>query len=1743
MQGHSEADYRLAARDFNPADSIELAAAVTDSFGHQVTLRTAPLQINYPTTGELTIVIQGAKLYPGVRATVMTVGLEDRNGGGIVSYDWEFSGQVGIERILTINGYTFTADDLARFSAGETLQINAIYEDSLGFRTPRRAEIHQGVFDNANSPTEGAVIIDGPSSFYAGATFTANVAAVRDGNGLGNLNYQWYLSRDGGQTFIPESAATTQVYTLELDPAQPFTQPPIVRMSAAQMDLVGYLFTLAADLRHEDAAPAALVITAAGATAGAPVALTPPLADPNGIRNINYRWQTGNADFSAAANVQTTAAIYNLAARDFGPREYLRLIINYEDDFGAQYALTSNILKINEPDLGVLSIIIPGGVLQENSAAVAFTTDVFDINGGGFTEFNWALAHGAQTLVLGTTAAQTLSAPQLALLSPGGGTLRLTGIFEDSLGFGQAYVATRTGNNLGIGDLPTQGEVTIEGPASFAAGAAYTADISALQDLNGLGVFTYQWQARVTNQGLWTDLPAATAQIYSLALADFAATEINQTPGLRVAVTHMDLQGNIITKTADREHVDQAGNGYVVINNAQPRPGQPVTVLFPPTDPDGIKAITYEWQVGLGAQFTTAPVARTAEYLLRAADFNPDTSTRLRAEITDNFNQRVTLTSNIVQIAARVRGAFSLTVLNNRIAQAATVAAVIDEVTDPNGGQLVEFYWRLGGTLLAQTPRPVTGAPTLILTSDQVKTFDRGTPLRVVARHEDEFGFAATLSASLIARPEQLNRPTEGAVSIRGPATFSPAARYFADTGALTDENGRGTFTYQWYRTLDGQSFGDLAGSTEQFIDLPLTAFIGSTAPELAVEVVHTDQAGFAQTLFSVRPQEDQPATGLTIRGNGIQVGSILSVAAAPVDPNGPVVVTYQWELGSNNFAARQLLSGETAQEYTIKLNQFAPRDSARVIAVSEDLFGGRTTLTSNILMVNVPTNAPFWLKFSESVVDAGTEVIAVTTAVIDENGGQFVDFAWSLDEVPLTEQSAVYQLQATDAQRLLRGSAIHVTGVYADDLGFMTTVSAALDVLQSPSQGRVRIQGAAQYRQGNQYTADISEVEDANGIGNFEYQWGYVRNEFTPITLNNQVQPNTLESAFQPLQNQTLAVYAMNAGDFAQGEKLMVMVVHRDVLGYTTPFIAALANTDSPGQGRVSLVVDSYKMDQGGATARATDVTDQNGIKEIRWHWQSGRGPNFATPIDITVGPAAQYILRPAHFNPNDHLRAIAEIVDNFNQSTRLTTQAVKINQAVQGDVMLREVFSPAPRRLTSDISRLVDANGPLEIVNNIWQSPAGELLSGDDYYTPAQDQESVNYRVIVADPAGFQTTLYSTKAGLPGLEGRAAKIIKALDLETARKFNQAIWRHLDRQARPAGQNSPPALALNGITVQAREQLSRWANLANITTAQAEVSSANGKYSFWSDAFWTETEGTFKDSTPLAYQGSHQGWLIGADLHANNIKFGLAGGEDRYDLKVDWRATGERSGRLIKKMKVLLPYVEIRPTENLYWRTNAGYGAGDLELQEGDSTARAQFDWYMFGTDLKSLIQINKEWDVKFGLSGYAAKTRTERLKAGTQVLPGIKNSFSAESVLSMETGYQFHLKNDGYIRPYFNFGWRGKYGALRDLMIFDGGVGVDFVSAIHGLAGNFHLSDQLSENSLKTSTQFNGALALKLGGQQELSWTTRYADEEVWTQRLAWDYYPDWGLNTIKSNLYLQHGTAWSVGASLGGEFPMLK
>ena len=120
---------------------------------------------------------------------------------------------------------------------------------------------------------------------------------------------------------------------------------------------------------------------------------------------------------------------------------------------------------------------------------LVFTDDVFDLNGGQFESFAWELIAGPETTPLGTSQIQNLSADHIARLINTQTTLAVHGTFRDALGFETVYSAHRAANSFGIGDLPTQGAVVVDGSPYFTAGALYTANISGLSDLKRLRDF------------------------------------------------------------------------------------------------------------------------------------------------------------------------------------------------------------------------------------------------------------------------------------------------------------------------------------------------------------------------------------------------------------------------------------------------------------------------------------------------------------------------------------------------------------------------------------------------------------------------------------------------------------------------------------------------------------------------------------------------------------------------------------------------------------------------------------------------------------------------------------------------------------------------------------------------------------------------------------------------------------------------------------------------------------------------------------------------------------------------------------------------------------------------------------------------------------------------------------------------------------------------------------------------------
>ena len=127
--------------------------------------------------------------------------------------------------------------------------------------------------------------------------------------------------------------------------------------------------------------------------------------------------------------------------------------------------------------------------------------------------------------------------------------------------------------------------------------------------------------------------------------------------------------------------------------------------------------------------------------------------------------------------------------------------------------------------------------------------------------------------------------------------------------------------------------------------------------------------------------------------------------------------------------------------------------------------------------------------------------------------------------------------------------------------LGFETELSATLSAVDdSEGVGTVTIVGAPSFTDGGIYTVQTSGVVDANGTGEFSYQWY--------VYFNDNVDEIT---------GATVSVYTLQITPFLQLDTsfnnptvgLSVSVVHTDAAGYTQDYNAARLHEEYSIRGR----------------------------------------------------------------------------------------------------------------------------------------------------------------------------------------------------------------------------------------------------------------------------------------------------------------------------------------------------------------------------------------------------------------------------------------------------------------------------------------------------------------------------------------------------------------------------------------------
>ena len=337
IEGATDATYTLVPADFGK--TITVRVSFTDNFGGHESRASAPtgpveLAPPQPVTGAPTII---GMIGVGETLTASVSDIQDGNGleGVEFSYQWLLSDEDGYAEIKGATDATYT---LVTVDVSKTIKVRVSFTDQGG-----HPESLSSV-PLAPSPSQeatGAPTIIG--IIAVGATLTASVSDIQDGNGLEGVefSYQWLLSDEDGYAEI--EGATDATYTLvTVDVSK------TIKVRVSFTDHVGYPESLTSVPLAPSPSQEA---TGAPTISGSPyvgqtlMASVSEIQDANGLEGVEFSYQWTVSDEGQEADIQgATDANYTLVADDAGKTVKVR--VSFTDHVGYPESLTSAATKV-----------------------------------------------------------------------------------------------------------------------------------------------------------------------------------------------------------------------------------------------------------------------------------------------------------------------------------------------------------------------------------------------------------------------------------------------------------------------------------------------------------------------------------------------------------------------------------------------------------------------------------------------------------------------------------------------------------------------------------------------------------------------------------------------------------------------------------------------------------------------------------------------------------------------------------------------------------------------------------------------------------------------------------------------------------------------------------------------------------------------------------------------------------------------------------------------------------------------------------------------------------------------------------------------------------------------------------------------------------------------------------------------------------------------------------------------------
>ena len=1275
---------------------------------------------NSPATGAPTI---SGTVQVGETLTADTSGIADADGlaNATFSYQWITDDSV----IVASAARTYTPTDGDR---GKSVKVRVSFTDDAGNPETRTSANTATVEARANSPATGLPTISGTAQ--VGQTLTANTSGVADADRLSNVQYEYqWLANDSDI-----SGATNATYTLADD-----DEGKAIKVRVNFTDDAGYNETLtsagtAAVSAANTPATGAPTISGTAQVGETLTANTSGVADVDGLSNVQYeyRWIANDSDISGATN-----ATYTLVAADEG--KAIKVRVSFTDDAGNNETLTSAgtaaVSAANTPATGAPTII---GAAQVGEALTVDTSGIADAEGltnvlftyqwladdadiNGAIGFTYTMkeadegktikvkvsftddADNEETLTSVATTGVAGAAPAIS----GGPSYITVEVTEDSsdpinivtnftitwsndsfcsVGY-NAYLTTRTGDE-------TEGSQLHLGSAA-SDGAQITAGLTGVQG----GVF-----------GFDVELYCGTDESGRLVSRRFISTTngrpwphiySSEPPLSALSVSHGTFIPTFNSYTSDYTIPDVANADTRITITAIPKTGY--AVEFFESSGNGVSglAVYSPGASGLSSDCNRSHFDALGP-LIELTDADPNTA-GFQVDLYDGENHVEVAVYPTEYCAAgrgtrsgyglaitRAEGSISL-IRPNRPPIGLpgtgwyqfneggpivgyTKSAAVSHIRDRDGMANATFSYQW----LADDAE-ITGA---ISSSYTVAIADLGKTLKVRVSFTDDRGTVETLTSRATKVVKLRNFNPTGKPIVLGTLEVGQTLR--ADVSGISDRNGmtNATFTYEWTR-----SYSYIAGASADFEEYTLVD--RDAGRRMMLRVNYTDDAGHEERLYSELTGEVAPRPGGAVEDD---------IDLEPVDEHSSQYVDY------------------ITPEY--------PDPPAEPGRLSIAMYHG---VGSAVPVVNglVPDSDPDTLDYVVSLRVVDDDDNPVANCNEGGVGGSYLLYTIPEDRqwhrtVTFSELCMSGAGSATLMIELLNGSSEFMR---RDEFRFLA-------VVDSPATGTPTISGTAQV--GETLTADTSDIADANGLNNVQYEYQWLADD-------------------SDISGATNATYTLAAAD--EGKAIKVQITFTDDEGNAesltsaaTDAVAAGSIPNSPATGAPTIsgtvqVAETLEADTSG-------IADADGLSSVQYEYQW-----LADDADISGATNATYTL--ADSEEGKAIKVEVSFTDDAGNGETLTSVATG---AVAAEPTTNSPATGAPtisgtvqvwETLTANTSGIADDDG----LNNVqyeyqWLADGAEIAGaiGSTYTLTAADEgKAMKLQVGFTDDEGNAETLTS--------------------------------------------------------------------------------------------------------------------------------------------------------------------------------------------------------------------------------------------------------------------------------------------------------------------------------------------------------------------------------------------------------------